>query len=80
MVLARLIDLYVLVIFARILLSWFPISRGGAMESIYNAVYSVTEPVLGPVRRALPPMAGFDFSPIVVVIGLQVLSSVIVGR
>lgn len=77
MILANLINLYVLVIFARILLSWFPISRGGAMESIYNAIYAVTEPVLGPVRRALPPMGGFDFSPIVVVIGLQLLSSAI---
>lgn len=75
MVLARLIDIYVLVIFVRILLSWFPISRGGAMESFYNAVYAVTEPVLGPVRRALPPMGGFDLSPIVVVLGLRLLSS-----
>ncbi len=77
MLVARLINLYVLVIFARILLSWFPISRGGPMESIYNAIYAVTEPVLGPVRRAIPPMGGFDFSSIVVVIGLQVLSSAI---
>lgn len=77
MILANLINLYVLVIFARILLSWFPISRGGGMESIYNAIYSVTEPVLGPVRRALPPLGGFDLSPIVVVIGLQLLSSMI---
>lgn len=77
MILAQLINIYVLVIFARILLSWFPISRGGAMESIYNAIYAVTEPVLGPVRRAIPPMGGFDLSSIVVVIGLQVLSSVL---
>ena len=72
---SRLIDLYVLVIFARILLSWFPISNGGPMETIYNAIYAVTEPVLGPVRRALPPMGGFDFSPIVVVLGLRLLSA-----
>jgi uncharacterized protein YggT (Ycf19 family) len=72
-ILVTLIRLYSYVIFGRIILSWFPISRGGAMESIYNALYSITEPVLGPVRRALPAMGGFDFSPIVVVIGLQLL-------
>ncbi len=78
MVIANLIRLYSYVIFARIILSWFPISRGGAMESIYNAIYAITEPVLGPVRRALPAMGGFDFSPIVVVIGLQLLGQALV--
>jgi uncharacterized protein YggT (Ycf19 family) len=77
---ARLIQLYGLLIFGRVILSWFPISRGGAMESIYNVLYSVTEPVLGPVRRALPAMGGIDFSPIVVIIGLQLLGSVFAGR
>lgn len=73
---ASLIRLYSLLIFARIILSWFPISRGGALESIYNVLYAVTEPVLGPVRRALPAMGGFDISPIVVILGLQLLGSV----
>lgn len=77
MIIAQLIQIYIYVILARILLSWFPISRGGPMESIYNALYTVTEPVLGPVRRALPPMGGFDLSPIVVVLGLQLLSAAI---
>lgn len=76
----NLIRLYSFLIFARIILSWFPISRGGAMESIYSALYTVTEPVLGPVRRAMPPLGGFDLSPIVVIFGLQLLGSVIAGR
>jgi YggT family protein len=71
--LSRLIQIYVLLIIGRILLSWFPISRGTPMESVYSALYSVTEPVLGPVRRALPPLGGFDLSPIVVIFGLQLL-------
>jgi YggT family protein len=75
---ASLIRLYTLLIFGRILLSWFPISRGSAMESIYSALYSVTEPVLGPVRRAIPPMGGFDLSPIVVILGLNLLSQALV--
>ncbi len=77
--LARLVDLYGLLIFGRVILSWFPISRGGAMESIYNVLYSVTEPVLGPVRRSLPAMGGFDISPIVVILGLRLLGSVLAG-
>jgi YggT family protein len=80
LVIYNLIRLYSFLIFARIILSWFPISRGGAMESIYSALYTVTEPVLGPVRRAMPPLGGFDLSPIVVIFGLQLLGSVIAGR
>ena len=72
----RLIELYVYVIFARILLSWFPLQSGGAMASIYNFLYTITEPVLGPVRRVIPPLGGFDLSPIVVVVGLEILSGV----
>ena len=36
---------------------------------------TVTEPVLGPLRRALPSMGGLDFSPMVLLIGLQMLKS-----
>ena len=76
-ILSTLVYLYSLCIFGRIILSWFPISRGSPMESIYSALYSITEPVLGPVRRALPPLGGFDLSPIVVIFGLQLISRVI---
>ena len=72
--LPTLIYLYSLCIFGRIILSWFPVSRGSPMESVYSALFTITEPVLGPVRRALPPLGGFDLSPIVVIFGLQLLS------
>ncbi len=31
-----------------------------------RVIYAVTEPVLAPVRRALPPVGGLDLSPLVV--------------
>jgi YggT family protein len=74
-------QLYFFLLFARIILSWFPISPGGAMASIFEFLYTVTEPVLGPVRRVMPPLsfggAGLDLSPIVVIFGLQILLRVI---
>jgi YggT family protein len=73
--LAQLVQIYILLIFGRVIFSWFPISRGSPMESVYSFLYTVTEPVLGPVRRALPPLGGFDLSPIVVMVGLQLLVS-----
>ena len=75
MLLAQLVRIYIFLIFGRVIFSWFPISRGSPMESVYSFLYTVTEPVLGPVRRALPPLGGFDLSPIVVMVGLQLLVS-----
>lgn len=66
-----------ILVFARIILSWFPVNPEGAMATIHGFLHLVTEPVLGPLRRALPPVrlgsAALDLSPIVVLIGIQVL-------
>jgi YggT family protein len=66
-------------VFARVVLSWFPIAPGGAMASVYGVLYSVTEPVLGPIRRLLPSVGMIDISPIVIVILVQVLCRSISG-
>ena len=79
MIIGELIQLYIFAIFARIVLSWFPVTPGGPMAGIFSFLYTITEPVLGPVRRVIPPLGAFDMSPIVVVIGLQLIASSI-GR
>ena len=70
-----LLSAYLIVIFGRVILSWFPITPGSGLAGVYGFVYTLTEPVLGPVRRILPPLGGFDLSPIVVIIGVNVLRS-----
>ncbi len=77
MILAQLIQLYLFAIFARLVLSWFPISPGGAMASVFSFLYAITEPVLGPVRRIIPPLGPIDISPIVVIIALEVLAGAV---
>ena len=64
---------YLVVLFVRIVLSWFPIERGTAMDSVQRSLRAVTDPVLEPVRRLVPPIGMFDISPIIVLIGIQVL-------
>lgn len=78
--LPQLIQLYIFAIFARIVLSWFPVSPGGAMATVFSFLYTITEPVLGPLRRVIPPLGGFDLSPIVAVIGLQIVAGAFGGR
>ena len=76
-ILCTLAQLYMLALFLRIVLSWFPISPGGAMAGIFSFLYTITEPVLGPVRRMLPPVGmggmGLDLSPIIVLLVLQLV-------
>jgi len=62
--------IYSVLILARVVLSW---AGPTADNALTRFIHSATEPVLGPVRSILPNMGGLDLSPIVVLIGLQVL-------
>jgi YggT family protein len=79
--LCQLISIYLLLLFARIILSWFPISPGSALAPVFSFLYTVTEPVLGPLRRMIPPLSmggmGLDLSPFIVVILARVLQGAI---
>lgn len=77
--LCALVSLYILAIIARAILSWFPIGYDSPLASVANVLSGVTEPLLGPVRRAMPMMGGFDLSPIVVILGLQIVARSILG-
>jgi YggT family protein len=65
-----LIQLYMLVILVRIIMSWFPPTPGTTYAQIYEGFDRVTEPVLAPIRAMIPPMRmggmGLDLSPIIV--------------
>ncbi|HEX2699376.1 MAG TPA: YggT family protein [Acidimicrobiales bacterium] len=71
------LNLYLIALFGRIILSWFPISPDSPMSQVFSFLYTITEPVLGPVRRLLPPVGvggmGLDLSPIIVTLGLRLL-------
>lgn len=80
-IVCRLIQAYIIILFARIILSWFPISPNSGMATVYGFLYTITEPVLGPVRRIIPPVGmggmGLDLSPMIVTFGLIFLSGAI---
>ncbi len=71
-VLCVAVMLYTIAIVVRMILSWFPTSDGvvGQLSSI---TYRLTEPVLGPARRFIPPLGAIDLSPLVVLLVLQVV-------
>jgi YggT family protein len=71
--LCQLVLLFEVALFARVILSWFPLQRGGIMAKVNGFLIRITDPVLGPVRRALPRMGMFDLSPILVFLVLEIV-------
>ena len=75
----RLVDLDVLAIIGRAILSWFPLDPRGPLAGVAGFLIRITEPVFAPVRRAMPNMGPFDLSPLIVLIGIQLLSRILLG-
>jgi YggT family protein len=63
-----------LLVFARVILSWTNPMGGGGLVAF---IYQVTEPILAPIRRVVPPTGGLDWSPLIATLLLGALLSVI---
>jgi YggT family protein len=71
-----LIDLYSLVVFVTVILSWVRLSPENPVVRVSTAL---VEPVLSPIRRVLPDLGGIDLSPMVLLIALRVVKSLVLG-
>jgi YggT family protein len=78
-----LIDLYIYVIIFSVILSWL-VAFGVVnpynpfVRSLGQAFSAVTEPLLRPIRSALPDLGGIDLSPLVLILGCYFLQRVII--
>ena len=64
-------------IIIRALLSWFSIS---GVQPVFRLLVEITEPVLAPIRRVLPTAGMLDFSPLVALLLIQVISNILVSQ
>lgn len=69
-----LVNLLAFAVFARAIVSWFPIDRDGPIVRTLNAI---TEPILEPLRRVIPPIGMVDISPMVAMILLAVIGRIL---
>ena len=75
-IVCALLTAYIIVLFARAILSWIPPSPG-PIASISRVLFDITEPVLAPMRRIIPPTGVIDLSFLVLIIGLSVARSAV---
>jgi YggT family protein len=70
------ISLYILLIFVRIIFSWGMVSY---TNRVMRFLVDATEPLLGPLRRMIPPLGRMDISPIVAFLILWLFQAAIAG-
>jgi YggT family protein len=63
-------------ILIRALMSWFMPADGSGLSRV---LLDITEPVLAPIRRVLPPVGGIDFSPLLAIVLVTVISQTLAG-
>jgi len=73
-VVAYLVQFLGFAIFARSIISWFPIDKNGP---IFQALAAITDPILEPLRKVIPPIGMIDISPMVAMLALFFLANVL---
>jgi YggT family protein len=76
-ILANIVLIYIVILAGRAVLSWFPVRGGTFLASLNSLLFELTEPVLRPVRKVIPPAGMFDVSFMVVFFALVLLQSVL---
>jgi len=76
------IQFYIFVIVLHIAVSWLVIFKVLDIENpqarnLVNLLQKATDPVMKPVQKYIPPIGGIDLTPVVVIIGLQIINSLI---
>ena len=71
----QLINIFFYAVLALAVLSWIsPLARGPRVEILVR----LSEPLIKPIRGILPTISGFDFSPLILIIGLKLLTILLV--
>lgn len=80
-VICFVLQVYWIVVVARIIMEWIPVSYDHPLARLRSVLRAATEPILGPLRRMIPPVrlggVGLDLSPIILLITLSLAAEAI---
>lgn len=74
--LAALIDLFTMLVLVAVITSWLRLSPDNPIRRVLRVA---VDPILDPLRRILPSMGGLDFSPMLLIFGLQMVKRALLG-
>ena len=82
-ILILLLNAYLWVVIAFVAASWliaFGVINTGNPQAarLIELLQKLTDPVLKPIQKFVPPIAGIDLSPIILIIGIEILKSIVV--
>ncbi len=69
-----LIDLYILAVIVRVVLSWINFNPHNPFVKF---LIQITEPALSKIRQVIPPISGIDLSPMILIFGLYILRNLL---
>jgi YggT family protein len=77
------LDIYFWIIIAMVVMSWLVAFNvvnptNTVVRQIRYALFRLTEPLLGPIRRVLPDLGGIDLSPVVLLIALWFVQNLVI--
>lgn len=70
------VQLLTLLIVVRAIFSWIPSVDYG--HPVIRVITRVTDPILEPIRRIMPPVGGFDLSPVIAILLLQLVGRLLI--
>ena len=81
-ILSLAIQIYIWIIIAHVLIHWliaFDVinAKSPQAQNLMRLLHKATDPVMRPIQKYVPPIGGIDLSPLVVIIGGQILISII---
>jgi YggT family protein len=68
---------YTLLIILYVLMSWLQLPYNIWIGRIRGFLHDTVEPVLRPIRAVLPPLGGFDLSPLIALFGIGIIQQII---
>lgn len=77
-------DIYIGIIILQVAVSWLIIfdvinSKNEQAQNLIGLLQKATDPVYKPLRKYIPPIGGIDITPIIVILGLSLIRSMILG-
>ncbi|MBT9149247.1 MAG: YggT family protein [Dehalococcoidia bacterium] len=69
-----LCEVLTIAIFARVIISWFPVNPGNRLVVL---LHQVTEPILAPLRGIIPRVGMIDITPMIAIILLQIIAGLV---